>query len=363
MERKKYLDNLRVFVVILVIIYHACYIFNGVGVPGGFPVNESIFIFDAFCSLLYPWFMVLLFMVSGIAARMSLKKRGKKGFLSERVKKLLVPSTIGLFVLHWVTGYLYIRLGGGFEYIPGFLIYPISALSGSGPLWFAHLAFLYAVIISAISCTQLDDRLYELGGKIPYFALFVFGGLSIYSSAQILNMPVITTYRIGIYFTSFLIGYFVLSHNKIVEKTEKALPLNLFLATISAVTYSCLYLNENYASDIVLKSPITNFYAWSVSLAMIGLFKKYFNNRTKLSSYLAINSFGYYVLHYPCVVYVGYFFYVYTNIPLLARIVLTIVLGAIATFTLNEIIKRIPIIRYAVLGIRKDKYEIHSDIR
>ena len=78
MERKNYLDNIRVFVVILVMIYHACYIFNGVGIPGGFPINEGVFIFDAFCSLIYPWFMVLLFMVSGIAARLSLKKRGKK---------------------------------------------------------------------------------------------------------------------------------------------------------------------------------------------------------------------------------------------------------------------------------------------
>lgn len=363
MERKNYLDNLRVFVIILVIIYHACYIFNGVGVPGGFPVNESIFIFDAFCSLMYPWFMVLLFMVSGIAARISLKKRGKKRFLRERVKKLLVPSTIGLFILHWATGYLYIKLGGGIEYIPGFLIYPISALSGSGPLWFAHLAFMYAVIISVISYTKLDDRLYELGGKIPYFALFAFGGLLIYASAQILNMPVVTTYRIGIYFASFIIGYFVLSHSEIVEKIEKALPLNLFIATISGVAYSYLYLGENYASNTVLKSPVTNFYAWSMSLFMIGLFKKCFDNHTKLSLYLSSNSFGYYVLHYPCVVYIGYFFYVYTSIPLWVKIVLTIALGVITTFVLNEIIKRIPIIRYAVLGIGKDRNEVQSNIR
>ena len=363
MERKKYLDNLRVFVIILVIIYHACYIFNGVGVPGGFPINDGVFIFDAFCSLTYPWFMVLLFMVSGIAARLSLQKRGQKRFLRERVKKLLVPSTIGLFVLHWVTGYLYIRIGGGLEHIPAFLVYPISVLSGSGPLWFAHLAFLYAVIISIVSSTKAEDKLYKLGGKLSYFAILPLGGLAIYASAQILNMPVITTYRVGIYFVSFLIGYFILSHDEIIEKTEKALPLNLLVSIIFGVVYFCLYIGKNYASDAVLKSSIANFYAWSMSLSMLGLFKKYFNGRTKLSSYMISNSFGYYVLHYPCIVYVGYCFYIYTDIPLWEKIVLTAVLGSIATLILNEIIKRIPIVRYAVLGIRKEKHEIQPNIR
>lgn len=358
MERKNYLDNIRVFVVILVMIYHACYIFNGVGVPGGFPINEGVFIFDAFCSLIYPWFMVLLFMVSGIAARLSLKKRGKKQFLRERLQKLLIPSTIGLFVLHWVTGYLYIKIGGGLEYIPPFLVYPISALSGSGPLWFAHLAFLYAVIISILPFSKQEDKIHELVGKIPPFILFLIGGLAIFISAQILNMPVITTYRIGIYFVSFLIGYFILSIDNVMDEIEKAFPQNLLVGTILGVAYFCLYMGENYSSDAVLKSLITNLYAWYVSMSIFGLFKKYFNKRTKLSSYLTSNSFGYYVLHYPCVVYIGYYFHTYVSITLWGKILLTAALGLIATLLLNEIIKRIPIIRYVVLGIRKEKHEI-----
>ena len=358
MERKNYLDNVRVFVVILVIFYHACYIFNGIGIPGGFLIDEGVFIFDAFCSLIYPWFMVLLFMVSGIAARLSLKKRGKKHFLRERLQKLLIPSTIGLFVLHWVTGYLYIKMGGGLEYIPGFLIYPISALSGSGPLWFAHLVFLYAVIITVITSPKLEDKIYDMVGKIPYFIIFLIGATIIFVSAQVLNMPIITTYRIGIYFTSFLIGYFVLSHDVIMDKIEKTLFYNFAAATIFGIAYFSFYMCEDYSSSEVLKSPITNLYAWSASMFVLGFFKKCFNKRTKLSVYLTNNSFGYYVLHYPCVVYMGYYFYTYTNIPLWWKILLTGVLGLIVTFIFNEIIKRIPFVRYTVLGIRKEKYEI-----
>jgi hypothetical protein len=57
-------------------------------------------------------------------------------------------------------------------------------------------------------------------------------------------------------------------------------------------------------------------------------------------------------------VYIGYYFYTYVSIPLWGKILLTAALGLIATLILNEIIKRIPIIRYVVLGIRKEKHEI-----
>ena len=45
--RKTYIDNIRWVTVLLVLIYHVCYIFNGVGVPGGIPNAENIPAFDA----------------------------------------------------------------------------------------------------------------------------------------------------------------------------------------------------------------------------------------------------------------------------------------------------------------------------
>ena len=142
-KRKLYLDNIRTITIIIVMVYHVFYLFNGVGVLGGFSVEKSLLLGYAFCTLVYPWFMFLLFCISGIAARFSLKKRGTKKFLKERAIKLLIPSTLGCFVIFWIVGYINIKISGGLDYIPGFLIYPISVLSGSGPLWFVHLVFVY----------------------------------------------------------------------------------------------------------------------------------------------------------------------------------------------------------------------------
>lgn len=72
--RKLYLDNIRWVTVVLVVIYHVVYMFNGVqpfGVIGPFREHQ---IQDGFQYLVYPWFMALLFVVSGMSARYYLQK-------------------------------------------------------------------------------------------------------------------------------------------------------------------------------------------------------------------------------------------------------------------------------------------------
>ena len=69
MKRKPYLDNLRWATVVLVLIYHAFYYFNAQGVLGGFGSFSQVQYQDAILYFVYPWFMVLLFVISGICAQ------------------------------------------------------------------------------------------------------------------------------------------------------------------------------------------------------------------------------------------------------------------------------------------------------
>ena len=62
--RKVFLDNIRWITVVLVVIYHVIYIFNGVtqhGIIGPFSEHQPQ---DAYQYIVYPWFMLLLFVVS-----------------------------------------------------------------------------------------------------------------------------------------------------------------------------------------------------------------------------------------------------------------------------------------------------------
>ena len=98
--RKLYLDNIRWITVTIVVLYHVLYIFNGAqtfGVIGPFHEHQ---LQDAFLYMVYPWFMALLFVVSGMSAKYYLENHSDKDFLKDKTYKLLVPSTIGVSMDH-----------------------------------------------------------------------------------------------------------------------------------------------------------------------------------------------------------------------------------------------------------------------
>ena len=80
--RKCYLDNIRWITVCIVALYHVIFMYNGivsVGTVGAFHQNQWQ---DGIMYLLYPWFMVLLFIVAGMCSRYYLEKHKIKEFRS-----------------------------------------------------------------------------------------------------------------------------------------------------------------------------------------------------------------------------------------------------------------------------------------
>lgn len=271
--RKFYLDNIRWATVLLVMIYHVFYMFNAVGVMGGVGSFHEVQYQDGFMYFGYPWFMVLLFLIAGISARYTLDKMSAKEFIRKRTWKLLVPSTLGLFVYQWVVGYYNIKIGGGLEYIPSFLVYPVSAISGIGPLWFVQVLWLYSFSVLLIRKIDKKDSLWKFGKKCNCIMLFLFA-FFIWGGAQVLNMPIAATYRFGIYMIAFLLGYLVFSHDNVQEMLEKmSLPVFIISLTMGIV-YTVSFFGVNYADADVLQGLFTNVYAWFMVLAIMGCGKK-----------------------------------------------------------------------------------------
>lgn len=354
MRRYAYLDHIRWMTVLLVIVYHVCYLFNGVGIFGGVPNARNLPFLDTISGMVYPWFMVLLFVVAGMCARFALVQQGNRTFLRNRARKLLVPSTLGLFVLHWVTGYLNIRMGGAVDTIPKPLLYPISVLSGIGPLWFVQLLFLFSAILVLIRKIDRNDRLFRLGEKCPSWLICAFA-LLIGGAAQVGNMPVITTYRIGIYLTAFLLGYAVFAHEAVMACVERMRWGTLAAAVIGAAAYGAWTNGQNFTDAAYLQSLWANVYLWAAVLAILGNARHYLHQETAVSRFFTQRSYALYVVHYPVLLLTALLLTERTTLPAALTYLLTLVIGFGATLGLSEIIRRIPGIRYLVLGIRKEK--------
>ena len=109
---------------------------------------------DTFLIFVYPWFMCLLFIVSGISCNYSLRKRSNKEFIKDRAKRILLPSVLGIFIYGWISGFITAQytdmFAGNGNNIPGFIKYFIYSLMGIGPLWFCHVLFIGSLLIVLI---------------------------------------------------------------------------------------------------------------------------------------------------------------------------------------------------------------------
>ncbi len=355
--RKYYLDNIRNITVLLVVVYHAFYIFNGVGVAGGLmPITQHRFQ-DAILYLLYPWFMVLLFIVSGMCSKYYLEKHTEKEYLKSRTVKLLVPSTLGLFAFHWMQGYINMKISGAFdtipENIPSPVLYVIEAVSGIGVLWFAQILWLFSLLL--ILVVKLEKgKLAKFCEKANIIVLILLA-VPVWAAAQVLNTPVVTVYRFGIYGLSFFLGYFVFSNESVTDGLKKyCLPLDI-AAAVLAVAYTKIYFGQNYAEEPAINSPLAVAFLWFACLGIIGTAKRFFDGESKFTAFLSRKCWGIYVLHYLPLSACAYLLATKTQLNSALIYALVLISGFVFSIVLYEIISRIPILRFLILGIKKKR--------
>ena len=355
--RKIYLDNIRWITVSLVVIYHVIYIFNGVtryGIIGPFRANQPQ---DLFQYLVYPWFMLLLFVVSGMSARFELDKVTAKEFVRKRTRKLLVPSTIGLLVWGWVMGYYNMLIGGAFEQmgaVPKPILFLIMCVSGIGPLWYIQLLWIFSILLLVIRKID-NNRLWHICGDAGTVAALVLT-VVIYGAAQILNTPVIVVYRFGIYGAGFLIGYFVFSHDEVMDRLERNWIMLSSLGAASGVLFVVMYWGQSYPDHEVLDTFVCNLFAWLGTLGVLAFMKKCGGFENHFANWMKKRSFGLYVFHYLPIAMSAWYLKMYA--PQLSPFFIYMLVGVSGfggAFLLNGVIRKIPVIRWCVLGIRKEK--------
>ncbi len=372
--RSHYLDFIRGATVVLVVVYHVFFARNHVlGFGGLLPTNGPGF-GDALTTFVYPWLMFSLFLVAGISARLSLNRRSNREFLGERTAKLLVPSTLGVLVFHsWTLGVLTTTSAPGLVDAP--LPTPVFALicvlGGQGPLWFAQLLFLYsallvlfrrrptnrATVANPSVTTAESSGEPSLRSTFAWTLFFAAATLGVWGSAQVLNTPVITVYRFGIYGFAFFLGYLVFHRPDV----EAALVRTRWFLGVCALCFGVLYFRRffgaNYADAPVLRHWLTNAYAWTATLAILGFAKRYVDRPTRFTTFLARTSFGLYVFHMFFVYAATLLFARLCDVPEPLEIALVAAVSFAGSYATYFAVRRVPGWRFLVLGLRRREVE------
>jgi surface polysaccharide O-acyltransferase-like enzyme len=374
--RKHWIDNLRWVTVLLVLLYHVFYFFNNKGVFGGIggfgTYPECPQYQDVVMYFLYPWFMPLLFLLAGVSAKYALDKLDGKTWFKARTRKLLVPATIGLLVFQWMTGYFNVRVASvaqGMDLtadIPGVLKYFAWSINGIGHLWFIQDLWLFSIVLLILKKLDPSDKLHAWCGKLfenkTAIVWLILLGVFFWAGEHTQKMDLTALwaglynlYKPFFYLILFLLGYYVFSHNHVHETLAKYWMPLMVIAIASCAWLVATTFGEINTTPQYLASPKNCLFGWFACLAMMAWFKVCFDKTSAFASYMTRSSFGIYVVHYLVIGCLGYMMKMYTTLPPVAiYVILTIAVFALSPL-IFEILRRIPIVRWCVLGEKGKK--------
>lgn len=179
---------------------------------------------------------------------------------------------------------------------------------------------------------------------------FLFWG-----SSKLLNTPVVESYRFGNLYGGIFVRILCIFTGYRVESVKKW----RFVTAVAAVCiwrifYCSGIWNILWKSSLIKHMVCKSVYIFYGCLAVFGLFAFYCNQRTKVTAWLGSISFSVYVLHIP-VILLALALLQNVALPVWLQYILLTVIVYIVTPAAGWLIKKIPVVRYLILGIRKNK--------
>lgn len=349
-ERNYYLDYLRIISVLLLFPVHTFMIWNDFGQKFYIWGGENKLL-SSLIVIINPWFMPILFVIAGICAKSSLKKRTVRQFISERINKLFIPFISCLiFIVPFQTlfsrKYFYDYQGSIFENIEYFFTH-LSDFTGydgcftPGHLWFILFLFIISLLSLLIYKIAPYEKVNGLVSKLNIWmiiGLFIFVWLAYYIGN-------IGGFSIGKNLVLYLLGYYVISNENVLTKLDmyRTILLNIFFTSVIILIF--LYYKYSFYGDFTV-----NLIGWVGICAFIPFAKKYLNKNSTFLVYFNKASFTIYLLHQSVLVALAYYVLPFGN-DIFIQVAIILVGSLVLTIGLYELIKRIPYVRF-LFGIK-----------
>lgn len=305
--RKHYIDNLRNFTIMLLFPVHTFMIWNDFGAKFYIWQGENRFL-STLIVLVNPWFMPLLFALAGMSARYALERRTVKEFVIQRVRKLMIPFMLGmLFLVPFQSLYarkFYDGYEGGLLAHWKYFYTHFTDMSGydgaftPGHLWFILFLFVISMISlllfryfphkKSIIMAEKMSAWHVLLLFIPIWFMYYLGNFGGFSIGKNLAL--------------YLIGYYVLSNDGVIDRLEKNVRWLSMLWAVGTIMLVALYYTNAYYGDLWV-----NYIGWNTILVCLVFGRRYLNRRMSLTEYLNRASYPIYILHQTILVVLAYY--------------------------------------------------------
>ena len=365
-ERLFFIDNIRIFLTVLVILHHLMVIYSG---NGSWMYNEerqdeiTAALGAWFCAVNQAYFMGLFLFISAYFVPGAYDRKGAGRFLKDRLIRLGIPLIVYGWIIRplWAYYMWHIQIpywnwftGDYFKYY---------SIIGGGPLWFIEVllifAILYAIWRRIFSPNQIQpapDASFPADGWIILFT-FLLGVATFLvrvwfpqgESFVPLNLQIANFAQ---YISLFILGLVAWRRGWIQTLPEKTGSRWLIVAVIIIMSFAplALLLGLDKNPDLVAggwhwqglaAAWWESFLCVSMCISVIHIFRRYFSGQGRIAKWSSRNAYTAYLIHEPVITTIALSISGMMLYPLLKFALMGLVTVPL-TFILSALIRKIP---------------------
>jgi len=326
-DRLYFADNLRTYLITLVVLHHLAIVYTGAGAfyyVEPTPIDQlALAVLVIFIALNQAYFMGLLFLISAYFSPGSLERKGVGRFVKDRLIRLGIPLLIFFFVLNPIAAigsYAMPASVSGITTPLSWQAYP--QLVGVGPMWFVAMLLVFDIGF-AIWWAARRNRMprQESSNEPPrYRAIAAFILVLALTSYLIRIVIPIGEFVAGFptlsylpqYVSFFIIGIVAVRHNWLRNVPKSMGRAGFALVLVATIIVFPIAISGGATNVAGYGSWQSAVYAvWDstvavgMSLGLITLFRERFNWSGSFTLFLQRHSYTVYVIQAPIIVFVA----------------------------------------------------------
>jgi glucan biosynthesis protein C len=363
--RISYIDNLRVFLTLLVVAHHSAAPYSNLDAwpkwrqPASSSAAEPL---DLLLLVNQTFFMGFFFLLSGYFAPGAVDRRGPRKFAVERLKRLGIPF-LGFIVLlrpfFVLPDYLHLPAASR----PSFAVYYLTTWE-VGPAWFLELLLIFSLayaLLRHLRATAEPVRSRPLRRRDLFAFVLV---LSVVTYAWRILVPHGTKEPLlGLpspaympqYVLLFAVGVAAYRHRRLATLPRRSGWFGVLLAVASLVPLALGGYRGFGASGALAGHDLAHLalalseslFAVGVVLVLLRAFERFAAGTSRFSRYLADNAFAVYLVHAPVIVGTEAALQPLDAGPV-PKFLLTLVIAAVASWAISGALRRVPAVRATV---------------
>jgi glucans biosynthesis protein C len=369
--RLLFIDNIRVFLTILVILHHLMIIYTGAGsflYTEGRQDTISAVLGAWFCAANQAYFMGFFLLIAAYFVPGSYDRKGAGQFLKDRLIRLGIPLLVYSWIISPLTWVVITYVTQGqvlpwWQYLPGVTF---ESIIGAGPLWFVEVLLIFSLVYVAgrkIFRPNAPVPPVKVESRFPSSKAIVLFAVLMAVAAFVIRLWLPMGWKISPlnlqipffvqYIALFVVGLIAYRRNWLANLSDSTGKRWLIVAIVLILMFVPMALaggaletgDEPFRGGWHWQSLAyavwESFVCVGMCIGLTYLFRRYWNRQGRLAKFLSPNAYTAYIIHAPVITLTALLLRNVDVYPLLKFGLVALIVLPLC-FVLSNLIRKLP---------------------